>query len=76
MSDGEPLVIFAAHRPPAQPAAGLEDRVKRFLERDANTESLDAPAFDKINGSSAKADYLLGNRHFIAELKTLNGKSQ
>lgn len=44
-----------------------------FLEADASTESLDGTAFAQVNGSDTKADYLLGNRGLVAELKTLNG---
>ena len=43
-----------------------------FLESDNSTESLDGAAFDQINGSETKADYMLGGRRMIAELKTLN----
>lgn len=52
---------------------GLEDRVKAFLESSPMTESLDDPEFADVIGSASKADYLLANRAFIAELKTLNG---
>lgn len=63
------LLAFAAD---ASPPAGLEARVIDFLERETSTESLDSPAFDHINGSRPKADYLLGSRGLVAELKTLN----
>lgn len=53
-------------------AGGLEARVISFLEGEKSTESLDDAAFDQINGSETKADYVLGGRRIIAELKTLN----
>ncbi|MEP3279866.1 MAG: hypothetical protein ABJN26_13370 [Stappiaceae bacterium] len=43
-----------------------------FLEGDRSTESLDSAEFGQINGSNTKADYLLGNRGLVVELKTLN----
>ncbi|WP_417496523.1 hypothetical protein [Maricaulis sp.] len=43
-----------------------------FLQTDPGTESLDGPQFATVNGSGAKADFLLGGRRLIAELKTLN----
>jgi hypothetical protein len=69
----EPLIILFAHASDASPTERLEDRVKRFLEAEPSTESLDAEAFNEVNGSETKADYLLGRRSFVAELKTLNG---
>lgn len=51
----------------------LENRVKMFLESQTSTESLDDAAFALMNGSDIKADYLLGQRSLIAELKTMNG---
>lgn len=57
----------------ATPVEPLEDRVKRFFEAEPNTESLDGSAFDQVNGSATKADYLIGQRRLIAELKTING---
>jgi hypothetical protein len=56
----------------ANPIGSLEKRVIEFLEADGSTESLDSAAFDQVNGSKIKADYLLGNRGLVAELKTLN----
>lgn len=44
-----------------------------LLEREPSNESLDRTSFARINGSEAKADYLLGDRRIVAELKTLNG---
>lgn len=61
-----------AHAADAKPAESLEARVIDFLEGDDWTESLDGAAFDHINGSETKADYLLAGRRMIAELKTLN----
>lgn len=63
------LLSFAAI---GKPAGDLEARMVAFLERERSTESLDGAAFDQINGSGAKADYLLGSRGIVAELKTLN----
>jgi hypothetical protein len=51
----------------------LEDRIKRFIEAEPNNESLDGASFDQVNGSATKADYLIGQRRLIAELKTING---
>ena len=67
------LLAFAAE---ARPAGGLEARVIEFLEREGSTESLDSAAFDQINGAKIKADYLLGARELVAELKTLNASPQ
>ncbi|TXM94697.1 hypothetical protein [Methylobacterium sp. WL116] len=67
------LLAFAAD---AKPAGGLEARLIDFLEGDSSTESLDSAAFDQINGSNTKADYLLGARGLVAELKTLNASPQ
>lgn len=64
------LLAFDAKQKPGEP---LEQRLKRFIEADRGTESLDDKAFDSVNGSGTKADYLLGGRRMIAELKTLNG---
>lgn len=69
----EPLIILFAYASNARPTDRLEDRVKRFLEAEPTTESLDADAFNDVNGSETKADYLLGKRAIVAELKTLNG---
>lgn len=63
------LVAYAAR---TRPAFSLEQRMIEFLEGDSSTESLDGAAFDHINGSGEKADYLLGQRGFVAELKTVN----
>ena len=52
--------------------AALEPRLVAFLESDEFTESLDGPAFARLNGTGAKTDYLLGARGLIAELKTIN----
>lgn len=66
-------MLLFAFAPPPLATVGLEVRVKRFLEVEPTTESLDAPEFDQINGAETKADYLLARRRFVAELKTLNG---
>ncbi len=63
------LLAFAGD---AKPTDGLEARMIEFLEGESSTESLDSTAFDQINGSNIKADYLLGARGLVAELKTLN----
>lgn len=62
------LAFAAAHTPPG----GLESRMVAFLEQDSSSESLDGSAFAQVNGSQTKADYLLGGRRIVAELKTLN----
>jgi hypothetical protein len=56
-----------------QPTERLEDRMNRFLQSEPTTESLDSEAFAQLIGAETKADYLLANRHFVAELKTING---
>lgn len=63
------LLAFAASEKPTE---RLESRMKAFLESEASTESLDSAAFDQVNGSKTKADYLLCKRGLVAELKTLN----
>ncbi len=73
MAEAEPIILLFALLTAAPPADSLESRVKRLLEAEPSTVSLDGPAFDAINGSGAKADYLLAQRRFITELKTLNG---
>lgn len=55
-----------------RPADVLETRIIALLEANATTESLDDATFDQINGSETKADYLLGQRRFVVELKTIN----
>lgn len=72
MTTGHLYIDLLACAADAKPAASLEARVIDFLKGDHSTESLDGAAFDQINGSDAKADYLLGGRRIIAELKTLN----
>lgn len=67
------LLAFAAAEKPSVP---LEARMMEFLEREPATESLDGAAFAQINGSQTKADYLLGGRRLIAELKTINADPQ
>ena len=64
------LFAFASTARPTKP---LEDRIKQFLDSHTTSESLDGAAFAQLNGSHAKADYLLGERSFVAELKTING---
>jgi len=59
-----------------RPAERLEPRMMAFLEADPSTESLDGEAFAQVNGSETKADYLLGSRGLVAELKTINGDPQ
>ncbi|MDO9472672.1 MAG: hypothetical protein Q7J28_06410 [Caulobacter sp.] len=73
MSAPEPLVLAFAVSPQADATNDLETRIKALLEAEAQTESLDGPEFSQINGSEIKADYLLGERRIVAELKTLNG---
>jgi hypothetical protein len=55
------------------PTERLEARLKRFLEQEPTSESLDSDEFSELSGGAGKADYLLAKRHFIAELKTING---
>lgn len=72
MATGHLYIDLLASAADGKPAGSLEARVINFLEGDNSTESLDDAAFDQINGSETKADYLLGGRRMIAELKTLN----
>lgn len=69
----EPLILLFALSSPSPSAEGLETRVKNFLAQEPTNESLDSEAFDKANGSDTKADWLLANRMFVGEMKTLNG---
>lgn len=62
-----------AYASTGRPQGRLEDRMIAFLESDPFTESLDGSAFAKVIGSQSKADYLLGARGIVAELKTVNG---
>lgn len=64
------LLAFAAR---TKPGDRLESRMTAFLESERSTEPLDGAAFARINGSQTKADYLLGARGMVAELKTING---
>lgn len=72
MTSSELYIDLLAHvtKPSHEP---LESRLIRFLEDMPGTESLDDPAFSKINGAGEKADYLLSRRRLVAELKTING---
>jgi hypothetical protein len=72
MAIGLLYIDLLASAADGKPAGSLEERMINFLEGDNSTESLDDGAFDQINGSETKADYLLGGRRMIAELKTLN----
>lgn len=67
------FIDLLAHAADRKPDTGLETRIIGFLEAEASTESLDGEKFDHVNGSDTKADYLLGGRRMICELKTLNG---
>jgi hypothetical protein len=66
-------IDLLAHAATSAPSEPLEARVMKLLESLPGTESLDDPAFSKINGHGTKADYLLSERLLVAELKTLNG---
>lgn len=68
---GPYLFVFAFAA--GKPSSSLEVRMKEFLESEPATASLDTPEYAQIFGSSGKADYLLGNGRFVAELKTING---
>lgn len=66
------LLVFV--RPSIKkPTKSLEHRIKKFLETGEGTESLDTKKFSDHHKSGQIADYLLWNRRFIAELKTVNG---
>lgn len=69
---GQLYIDLLSYPASAKPGGGLEARVMELLDGYRGTESLDGPEFDHINGSAPKADYLLGGRRMIAELKTLN----
>jgi hypothetical protein len=66
------LTLFG-FTPKVNPTVRLEERMMKFLQDEPSTESLDDSAFSQVNGSGTKADYLLANRAFVAELKTING---
>jgi len=72
MGAGELYIDLLAFEPRVQPAGRLEQRIIELLEGDRHSESLDDPAFAQANGSDSKADYLLGRRGIVAELKTIN----
>lgn len=72
MTESRLCIDLLAFATAVQPTLRLEARMKTFLEAIASTESLDGVAFAQIIGSRTKADYLLGNRTLIAELKTIN----
>lgn len=72
MATGKLYIDLLATAADGKPASSLEARVISFLEGDNSTEALDDAAFDQINGSETKADYLLNGRRMIAELKTFN----
>jgi len=67
------ITRLTAHKPGLGPVADLESRLKKFLNMEQSTESLDGPEFSFINGSKRKADFLLGTRRFVTELKTICG---
>lgn len=58
---------------PEKPATSLEARVNQLFESEKFSENLDAPQFAKMTGSESKADWLLGQRLLVGEMKTLNG---
>lgn len=62
------LAFHTATKPPNR----LEARMVEFLEGESTTEALDGAAFDHVNGAQTKADYFLGSRGIVAELKTIN----
>ncbi|WP_342235244.1 hypothetical protein [Inquilinus sp. OTU3971] len=68
------LRLFALY-PVLAAADRLEDRMKRFLDREPTTESLDGAAFAQLNGSGLKADYLQNSRRIVTEMKTVNGNT-
>ena len=55
------LTLFAIPHP-ARPDERLEVRMKRFLEAERTTESLDEKQFSQLTGANDKADYLMGSR--------------
>jgi hypothetical protein len=66
------LALFG-FRPPGKPTISLEARMIKFLSEEPTAESLDKPDLMQGNGAQQKADFLMNNRKFIVELKTLNG---
>lgn len=73
MSAPEPLLLLSGFALPDEPTRSLEDRVNTFLGKEPTNESLDSEEFSQANGSERKADWLLGSRRIVAEMKTLNG---
>jgi hypothetical protein len=53
-------------------AESLEKRFKQFLNGLPAAESVDDMAWPTVGGNTRKADYLLGNREVIVEIKTLS----
>ena len=56
-----------------QPTSGLEKRMHAFLQTGDGSENLDNKTFSSLHGTGQIADYLLWKRHFIAEMKAVNG---
>ena len=73
MSAFEFYLDLFAFSPKTRPVTKLEERIKKFIEDEKTSESLDSAVFSKIIGSETKADFLMGNRSFVTELKTING---
>lgn len=66
------ILVFV--RPDDGQAVGsLERRMKAFLETGEGTERLDDKKFSALHGVGQIADYLLWNRRFVAEMKSVNG---
>lgn len=68
---GELFLSLFAFPNSAKPSVSLETRLKRFISSEVTSECLDAPEFSALLRSGAKADYLVGKRRFVAELKTI-----
>lgn len=57
---------------PYQSKSGLEERFARFIEALPNAEAIDRLQLPPDPSRRRKADFLLGNREVIVELKTLS----
>jgi hypothetical protein len=63
--------LWAAMRPP-RPNLDLESRMVTHIISDPDSESLDSEELKNLFGSEKKADFLVGSRTGIIELKTFN----
>jgi len=74
MNDHDDIRLLVFVRPTdTSTILGLEKRMKSFLKTGDGSECLDTKAFSSFHKTGQIADYLLWNKKFIAEMKTVNG---